>query len=427
MSYSEPDTEMHLSRMTPASNLTSTLYQILMALQMDPNMTSEILALTPEDQLHFIESLNLNSDVQSVDLEDQRMLIPEYRINKAIGLYLPPFLLLMGTFGNVMTFLILRNKAMTRQSTNLFLAALAIADSIVLFVGLLRRWLGDILQMDIQSESDWLCKAVSVLGYSSSQFSVWLIIAVTIERFLVVSHPLHTSRYCNLTRAKRIICLIAFLIVAINFHFLFTVSVHEHEHGLKSCDSAPQFRLLVTVIWPWIDASLYALLPFLLIVVCNTLIIIQTLKATIWREAQNGPLINTADKRKVFKDNNIKLTVMLLSVSFTFLITTFPMAIVMVFHSGWSRDIENVPLSVIAQRQLIRTSAEMLMFLNHSVNFYLYCALGQKFRNQVLKTLCRRTLSTNSNLSDHSQHLYCSRVKGYHVHNKSTCFDETNL
>ncbi|WAR11423.1 TRFR-like protein [Mya arenaria] len=315
--------------------------------------------------LHFIESLNLNSDVHSVDLEDQRMLIPEYRINKAIGLYLPPFLLLMGTFGNVMTFLILRNKAMTRQSMNLFLAALAIADSIVLFVGLLRRWLGDILQMDIQSESDWLCKTVSVLGYSSSQFSVWQIIAVTIECYLVVSHPLHTSRYCNLTRAKRIICLIALLIVAINFHFLFTVSVHEHEHGLKECGSVAEFRLLVTI-----DASLYALLPFLLIVIFNTLIIIQTLKATIWRAAQNGPLINTADKRKVFKDNNIKLTVMLLSVSFTFLITTFPMAIVMVFHSGWSRDIENVPLSVIAQRQLIRTSAEMLMFLNHSVNFY---------------------------------------------------------
>ncbi|XP_052817936.1 probable G-protein coupled receptor 139 [Mya arenaria] len=418
---------MPFSRETPASNLTSTLYQILMALKLDPNITSDILSLAPEDQLHFIESLNLNSDVQSVDLEDQRLLIPEYRINKAIGLYLPPFLLLMGTFGHVMTFLIFRNKAMKRQSTNLFLAALAIADSIVLFVGLLRRWLDILLEMDIQSESDWLCKTVSVLGYSSSQFSVWLIIAVTIERYLVVSHPLHTSRYCNLTRAKRIICLIALLIVAINFHLLFTVSVQEHEHGLKSCHSAPQFNVLVTIVWPWIDASLYALLPFLLIVIFNTLIITQTLKATIWRAAQNGLLINTADKRKVFKDNNIKLTVMLLSVSFTFLITTFPMAIVMVFNSEWSRDIENVPLSVIAQRQLLRTSAEMLMFLNHSVNFYLYCALGQKFRNQVLKTLCRRTVSTGSNISDHSQHLYCSRVKGFHNHNKSTCFEETTL
>jgi len=199
-------------------------------------------------------------------------------------------------------------------------------------------------------------------------------------------------------------------------------------HGTKACDALEQHKFVVTVIWPWIDATLYALLPFLLIVVFNTLIIIQTLRATIWRgEAQNGPLINAADKKKIFKDNNVKLTVMLLSVSFTFLVTTFPMAIVMVFHSEWRQDTENVPLNIIAQRRLIRTSAEMLMFLNHCVNFYLYCALGQKFRNQVLKTLCRRTVSTNSNISDHSQHLYCSRVNGYHVHNKSACFDETVL
>jgi len=117
--------------------------------------------------------------------------------------------------------------------------------------------------------------------------------------------------------------------------------------------------------------------------------------------------------------------VMLLAVSFTYLVSTFPMAIAMVFHDEWRREsVDQLPKEVFAQRQLIRTVSEMLMFLNHSINFYLYCALGQKFRNQVVKTLCRRTFSNTSNLSDHSQHLYCSRVNGYHQHKS---MDETAL
>lgn len=362
------------------------------------------------------------------DREEHLMQYTDYRIDKIISLYIPPIFLVIGTFGNVFAFLILRNKTMTRQSTNLFLAALAVTDSVVLYLGLLRKWLEVLINVDFQSKSVWLCKGISVLAYANSQFSVWLIIAVTIERYIVVSQPLHASRFCNLTRAKRVITLLGVIFFLLNLHFLWTVTLVKKSKGgvMKSeCDAVPQFTFLVTVVWPWIDAVLYALLPFLLIVIFNALIIVQTVRATTWRDdAQKGPMINM-EKRKAYKDNNVKLTVMLLSVSFTFLISTFPMAIAMVFHEAWRReDLNQVPMEVVVQRQLIRTIAEMLMFFNHSINFYLYCALGQKFRNQVMKTLCRRTFSNTSNMSDHSQHLYCSRVNGYHQH-KST--DETAL
>lgn len=348
----------------------------------------------------------------------------EYRIHKAISLYLPPIFLVIGTFGNVFAFLILRNKTMIRQSTNLFLAALAVTDSVVLYVGLLRNWLSELMGFDFQSRSEWLCKSVTVLGYANSQFSVWLIIAVTVERYIVVSQPLHASRYCNLRRARRLIMSLGVIFFLLNLHFFWTVTLVQGEReNVMKCDARPQFVFLVLVVWPWIDAALYALLPFLLIVVFNTLIIFQTLRATTWRDdAQKGPMINV-EKRKACQDNNVKLTVMLLSVSFTFLVCTFPMAIFMMFHEQWL-DYTQQSYEQLAQRRLLRTIVEMFMYLNHSINFYLYCALGQKFRNQVVKTLCRRTFSNTSNLSDHSQHLYCSRVNGYHQHKS---MDETAL
>jgi len=43
--------------------------------------------------------------------------------------------------------------------------------------------------------------------------------------------------------------------------------------------------------------------------------------------------------------------------------------------------------------ELARTIAELLMYANHAINFYLYCATGQKFRHQLIWMVCysRRT------------------------------------
>ncbi|XP_053402953.1 probable G-protein coupled receptor 139 [Mercenaria mercenaria] len=377
----------------------------------------------------FLESLETQLENQHLQHEIVLMELVEYRVHKVISLYIPPILLIMGTFGNMFSFLILRNKTMTRQSTNSFLSALALADSVVLFVGLLKNWIGEMSGLDIQNQADWLCKLTSLLIYSSSHFSVWLIIAVTIERYIAVSQPLHASRYCKLSRAKRVIALLAFVFILLNLHFIWTVTLNDRAIGktvMHNCKATHHFVFFITTIWPWVDAALYALVPFLLIIVFNILIIIQTLRATTWRgEAQKGPLMNV-EKRS--NDNNIKLTVMLLCVSFTFLISTFPMSVAMVLHNQWEEEMHrpSTTVQLVAQRRLLRTIAEMLMYLNHSINFYLYCALGQKFRNQVIKTLCRRKISNTSNASDHSQHIYCSRVNGSHNH-KSTCIDETIL
>jgi len=79
---------------------------------------------------------------------------------------------------------------------------------------------------------------------------------------------------------------------------------------------------------------------------------------------------------------------MLLTVSFAFLITTFPMNTTLIATSYIARTtampnglITNFPLA--AKLYLVRTVCELLMYLNHSINFFLYCATGQKFRRQL--------------------------------------------
>jgi len=40
-------------------------------------------------------------------------------------------------------------------------------------------------------------------------------------------------------------------------------------------------------------------------------------------------------------------------------------------------------LPFAAKLILVRTVCELLMYVNHSINFFLYCATGQKFRRQL--------------------------------------------
>ncbi|XP_055955440.1 uncharacterized protein LOC130012150 [Patella vulgata] len=78
---------------------------------------------------------------------------------------------------------------MLKVSTYFYLASLAIADSLVLYIGLLRIWINELTGIDAMDLTNWLCKLTCVFGYFSSDFSVWLIIAVTVERFIVVCFP----------------------------------------------------------------------------------------------------------------------------------------------------------------------------------------------------------------------------------------------
>ena len=77
---------------------------------------------------------------------------------------------------------------------------------------------------------------------------------------------------------------------------------------------------------------------------------------------------------------------MLLTVSFAFLLTTFPMNTTLIATSCWTASLPDglvTDLALAAKLILVRTVCELLMYVNHSINFFLYCATGQKFRRQL--------------------------------------------
>jgi hypothetical protein len=172
-----------------------------------------------------------------------------------------------------------------------------------------------------------------------------------------------------------------------------------------------------------VDAFIYSFAPFLVITLLNVLIIREVLKARSHRQRmQNTPehhfhqalprrrllgshlvsqcrnglttssssTSSTNCRRASGPGEGTKLTVMLLTVSFTFLLTTLPMNIALIFTAFWNQQ-KTHELHHTAQFNLAKTVTELLMYVNHSINFCLYCATGHKFRQQIVHLLrCKR-------------------------------------
>ncbi|XP_067650872.1 probable G-protein coupled receptor 139 [Haliotis asinina] len=383
-----------------------------------PNMSVKTLLasirhLSQEEKIHLFNLMGVTSEedlnylVYGIEEDQLAGQYPEYHVHKILLIYIPPILLILGTFGNVFSFLIMRHKAMTRLSTYIFLAALSVADSMVLLIGLMRQWLGELTGYDIRDQANWLCKATIILGYISSNTSVWIIVAVTIERFIVVCYPLKAQRFCNVARAKKTISGLVVIFLLINIHFVWTAGLNEtniQDNLLPQCDASDGHQFLVSVVWPWVDALIYCFLPFILISIFNVLIICKVAHAAGGRESLQNGCLQLRNRCK--GNNNLRLTIMLLTVSFTFLLTTLPMNISIIASDFLNTNGHDN--AVMSKFRLVRTISQLLMYLNHSINFFLYCATGQKFRNEVIRMFCGKNNNTLS-IADHSQHLFCSR------------------
>lgn len=360
----------------------------------------------------FRQASGANASLSSAD--DMRQ-YPEYRFHEALLLYVPLILFVTGTVGNSLSFIVLTRRRMRQVSTYVYLAVLSVADTLVLVVGLLLLWVGQVTGRDVRSLSQWSCRLITVLGYTVSDYSVWLIIAVTVERYIAVCHPLRAAFMCNHRTAIRVVLAIFVLVLGVNINFLWMTEVQLYPRTGSAgnppqqphCTAAAGLEFVVNQVWPWVDAIIYSFLPFAIILFLNTLIIRRVVRARQDRRRDlsigcGGYHRSSIQSRRVLAsstlrthrqpsatETNVVLSLMLLTISFAFLVTTLPMNVTVIATDFWNVYAVS-DLQLRARVQLARTITELLMYVNHSMNFFLYCATGQKFRQELCALVCRR-------------------------------------
>ena len=114
-----------------------------------------------------------------------------YQVAVTLWQVSPPVILLLGTFGNCMTLVILRTmpRGGSSGSMSLFFAALAVSDLALLYTGLLRQWLYRTFMLDVRELHDVICKIHVFVVYLSRMTSAWFLVAMTMQRVVSVMLP----------------------------------------------------------------------------------------------------------------------------------------------------------------------------------------------------------------------------------------------
>ena len=350
----------------------------------------------------------------------------------------------VGVVGNVLCFITLVFSSLRATSTCIYMAVIAVLDCAILILDLCVLVRGYLGHTKFYISSDWACGSHNFLFYFCIHFDVLLLLAMTVDRFIVVKFPLKAQSLCTPTCAVKTITAVGLFSFALNFQIFFTRRLRASgnpQDPLRCWYPDPEVDFFMRKIYTWIDASIYSFIPVISLLVLNALIIRQlrvshkfskqfterrdwTKSTEIVHSVSEASLSTVGDsptkqvghdfsnnntlagessvqtakkndtsaqgklagKSKKKSSANTSITVMLLLVSFTFLALTSPVVIVLLYKRYYwlpATDAERTRAS------LTHAFVDNLMYTNHAVNFLLYSISGRRFRYELKRLLTR--------------------------------------
>ena len=256
-----------------------------------------------------------------------------------------------------------------------------------LWTGSIPYWIGHFTDYKIYPEQWGNCKPMFYFEFFFQHTSSWLLVIMTVERCIVIWFPLKAKEISNLKKAKRVTAslMIFFLLYEIQWIFVIEISVHG------TCNLAADLPKWYTDSLEGIDATVYCLAPFTIMILSNCLICLKLLKR------ENDKRLSSHDQ--MAKQQSQRITLMLLSVSFVFCALIAPVSFHYILHKT-------------SRPSLIYVYLINLDCLNHAVNFVLYVLSGKKFRTELLNKLRRKKVKQrHSNSSQKTEQL--SKVEEY--------------
>ena len=224
--------------------------------------------------------MNISNDEVHFRKDDRDMLHLPSTPTKLWKYFSPP-LAIGGTIGNVLTLSVFCRKRFMKKSVTMYLIFLTIADTILLDVDLSYRWLKVVTDFDMKLISDASCKLHSFGIYLLHQLTSWMIVLATVDRSFTLFYPWWARDIFSHVCSAVLIGVTCLLVVIFNVHFLLTQElflVYHKQTGasMMTCSTYLQrHRWFVHSIWPWIDLSIFAFVPFTVVIICNGGIIVQ--------------------------------------------------------------------------------------------------------------------------------------------------------
>ena len=252
--------------------------------------------------------------------------LEEFKTGGMIHFYWPFVIIPLGLVGNILSFLVMIQPDNRQHSTCNFMAALALSDSVNLLL-LVMYWAvvlvpSDSIPIEINRIS---CKTTTTIANYSSVLGTFLVIAMTVDRFIAVVFPLKAARWCSGSRARKVIAIGAVAILLYNIPVIWMSGLVNR----KICSTFYR-KDTFTIVYSWLYIMISSMVPFLILLICNGVIIrVVRGRGTTGKVAgsiRQGTGLSSKARADGRAQEN-QLTAMLLFVTFVFLLFTLPIYI----------------------------------------------------------------------------------------------------
>ena len=310
---------------------------------------------------------------------------------------LTPFIIIIGIFGNTVSLIIFKKRALRKLSASLYLKAICISDTCVLLTYVLLDWLFKGLPFVSGGAKvsvvniNGLCQLFLFVSYTFRIISVWLIIVFTFERYVAICHPLQRRLICTRSFSFKLIGCVSVLAAILCLYKPIISSTSNVGTGTAVCSMNDDYRKI-----NWILDSIYGVcitaLPFTVISFFNTMI----LRKLVCRKSDMVETLAISRESRM----RLEFTFILLSISTCFVCLNLPYFIVWCrrFHSMDSlqssrsegSDIDNISIKSV-QTEPDRNSlyfTRTIFYLNYAINFFLYCLTGKQYRKYMIQLFC---------------------------------------
>jgi len=287
---------------------------------------------------------------------------------------------LLGLLGNVMSIIILSRPQM-KSSVNCLLIGLASFDTILIFTSILMFGLPAVYTYtDLYLVAFFMLKVfpyitpvVYAVGMIAQTGSVYLTLAVSMERYVAVCQPLKARSLCTFGRSRRVVIGLGLFAVLYNLPRFFevrTTTAYYTDLGVNVTDVGPtplrNNPAYVSVYMTWLYLVVMYFLPFVGLTGFNLFIYKQVRQANLER----AQLTHSQKKE-------ISLATMLMVVVSVFFICNILALVVNILESV-------IKVEII----ILNRISNLLVTLNSSVNFIIYCIFGDKFKRIFYQLCC---------------------------------------
>ena len=275
-------------------------------------------------------------------------------------------IVLGGCVGNILVLIVvLKNKDHYRNTTNLFIVNLAIAD--LLYLVFCAPFHSIIYTVPSWPFGEFTCKFVHLVQYSSMVASVLTLVAMSADRFLAVGYPLltkHVRTPCVALSVSLAIWVVS-LAMAAPWPVYYTVKVYTDHGNISVCaddwGESKQHRSTYFLIL----FLLGYVIPLTAIMILSSLMVKQ-LWAHPWAE---GPGMGASIKAKR------KVTRIIIVVVLVFCVCWLPTHVIWIWTNYfWSTWKHTYPF------YYLRIFAHLLSYANSSLNPVIYAFLSSQFR-----------------------------------------------